>query len=323
MTDTLEARHFRLLIALEDEKTLHGAARRLHLTASALSQQLRDLESRLGGPLFHRRWRRLVPTDAARELTHGGRLVLREFERLEENTRRLLSGTIGSLRFATTCAQSFTWLPEVWRSFTAAHPEVEVSLAHSDSQHVRPALLQRRLDLALVVGDFPAERGLDVRPLLRDELMVVVAAEHAWAKRRSIDVRALDGAHLVIDEAALERDAPLGEALAAAGVRPRVSHVPTNGTAVLELVRAGVAIGVLPRWLARDAKGVQLLRLGRDGLRLDWSLALRDEPTTPALDLLIACLREAVATLATRERRPQRSASRSRSSQTRAWTQKR
>ena len=306
MTDALEPRHLRLLVALDEEKTLHGAARRLHLTASALSQQLRELEARLGGALFQRRWRRLAPTEAAHELTRGARLVLGELARLEQDTRQLLSSGARVVRFATTCAQSFAWLPRVWSAFATRHPEIELSLAHSAAPHVSTALLQRRLDLALVIGDVPVERGLEVRRVVRDELMVVVGARHPWAAQRALDVRALDGAHLLIDEAALHRDAPLGEALAAAKVRPRVSHLPNSGLAVLELVRAGIGVGVLPRWLAQHTPGVRLLRLGRGGLWLDWSLALRAEPTTPPLADLVASLREAMVGLA--KRRPRRAA---------------
>jgi LysR family transcriptional regulator for metE and metH len=294
-SDAIETRHLRLLVALEEEKTLHGAARRLHLTASALSQQLRELEARLGNPLFHRRWRRLTPTGAARALTNGGRLVLRELERLEQETRGLLTGNRGTVRFATTCAQSFTWLPRVWRVFAARHPEIEVSLAHADTEVVRSGLLERRLDLALVAGSFPEERELDVQRILHDELMLVVAARHPWAKRRTLELGALDGAHLLTDRAALEHDAPLGRALAAEGARPRVSHVPTNGTAVLELVRAGVGVGVMPRWLAGRTRGVRLVRLGRRGLWLDWSIASPAEPLTPPVETLAACIRESVA----------------------------
>jgi LysR family transcriptional regulator, regulator for metE and metH len=295
MANVLETRHLRLLVALEEEKTLHGAARRMHLTPSALSQQLRELEARLEGPLFHRQWRRLTPTDAARALTSGGRLVLQEMERLEQETRRLLAGTTGAVRFATNCAQSFTWLPRVWRVFAAQHPDLEVSLAHADVGVVRAGLLQRQIDLALVAGSFPGERALEVRRVLRDELMLVVGARHAWARRRTLDVADLEGAHLVTDRAALEHDAPLGRALAVEGARPRVSHVPTNGTAVLELVRAGVGVGVLPRWLAGGTRGIRLVRLGRRGLWLDWSLASRAEPLAPPIETLAGCIREAMA----------------------------
>jgi LysR family transcriptional regulator for metE and metH len=109
---TIETRHLALLVALDDGGSLVSAAQRLHLTPSALSQQLRDLEERVGGTLFHREWRRLTPNLAGRHLIDGARTALGQLARLEEETRRLLEGAEGVIRVASACQQSYRWLPE-------------------------------------------------------------------------------------------------------------------------------------------------------------------------------------------------------------------
>jgi len=110
---TLEPRHFRLLVALEQYGSLHAAARVLHLSPSALSQQLRDLEQRLGGALFRRDWRKLVATQGGPRLLQGARTVLDELDRVENETRALIRGATGTLRLAMGCQQSYRWLPAV------------------------------------------------------------------------------------------------------------------------------------------------------------------------------------------------------------------
>src|SRR5262245_52200813 len=99
----LDTRHLQLLVALHDNGSLQDAARTLHLTPSALSQQLREMESRLGGALFHRHWRRLEVTPAGRRLTDAARAILGELTRAERETRELLDGSLGTIRVATQC----------------------------------------------------------------------------------------------------------------------------------------------------------------------------------------------------------------------------
>src|SRR5580658_3975417 len=125
---SLDLRHLQLLVAIEEQGSLHAAAKRLHLSASALSLQLRLLEGRLGGSLFERRWRRLHVTPAGQRLTSAARSVLSEVARAEAETLALLAGRAGVLRITTACMQSYRWLPAVLDSWSRAHPEAEVTI---------------------------------------------------------------------------------------------------------------------------------------------------------------------------------------------------
>src|SRR6187551_1298955 len=152
MTVVSETRHLQLLLVLDEEGSLHAAARRLHLTPSALSQQLRELERRLGGPLFRREWRRLTTTPAARRLIDGAKGVLAELERVESETRALLAGAQSTLRIAIVCQESYRWLPKVLARFSARAPEVDVSIVAAAGHDPNEWLAERKLDLALVAG---------------------------------------------------------------------------------------------------------------------------------------------------------------------------
>src|SRR5262245_22677244 len=124
----VETRHLLLLVAIDEGGSLNAAARRLHLTPSALSQQLRELEERLGGPLFRRQWRRLVITAAGRRLTEAARAVLGELTRAESETRGLLKGAHGTIRVTTVCHQSYRWLPDLLKAYSRTWPDMEVTV---------------------------------------------------------------------------------------------------------------------------------------------------------------------------------------------------
>lgn len=286
-----EVRHLRLLLAVEGAGGLRAASQRLHLTPSALSQQLRELEARLGGPLFHRTWRRLVPTSAGRRLIEAARVVVDEVERAEGEARALAVGARGTVRLASACHLSYRWLPALLRAFADAWPDVEVSLV-ADAGHGPEAWLRdRRVDLVLTVGRRPRTPGLRATPLFRDEVVAVVGEGHPWYGRRCVSPAAFAAEHYCGDPDFLRPDRPLGRALAAAdGLPAKVTPVPATTGAGLEMARANLGVTVMARWAAEPyLSGGELhaVRVGPPAVRAEWALLTRDERPEPPLAALV------------------------------------
>src|SRR5262245_50180696 len=106
----LETRHLKLIVAITEERSVTKAGERLCLTQSALSHQLRDIEEKLGTPLFTRVNKRMVLTPAGERLLRSARLVLDELQRTEAEIARLAAGDYGVLRISTECYTGYHWL---------------------------------------------------------------------------------------------------------------------------------------------------------------------------------------------------------------------
>jgi LysR family transcriptional regulator, regulator for metE and metH len=291
-----ETRHLSLLVELADGGSMNAAAKRLHLTPSALSQQLKELEQRLGGRLFEREWRQLRPTPAALRLTECARSMLGELLRAESDARALLRGETGCLRVATACQHSYGWLPAVLRRFKREFPGLEVEIVPDAAAFPGDWLAARKLDVALVAHEKRDDRRLSVTRLFRDELVAVVGRGHPWFGLRSVPLRAFAEQHLFSDEGALRPDAPLGQALDKAGVRPgKLTLLPALGGAPLEMARADLGVAIMARWILEPAlRGGELaaVRIGSRGLHLSWSVATRNENAEPALARFVSLLCE-------------------------------
>src|SRR5262249_44997045 len=87
----LDIRHLKLIVAVTEEKSVTKAGERLHLTQSALSHQLRDIEERLGTPLFLRLNKRMLPTPAGERLLSTARQVLDELKCVEDDIEQMAS----------------------------------------------------------------------------------------------------------------------------------------------------------------------------------------------------------------------------------------
>jgi LysR family transcriptional regulator, regulator for metE and metH len=284
----LETRHLVLLTTLDELGSLNAAARQLHLTPSALSQQLRELEQRLGGPLFQRQWRRLVMTTAGRRLTDAARAVLDELARAESDVRELLSGASGTIRVATMCHQSYRWLSVVLQHFAEAWPQVEVTIVADAASAPYEWIAQRRLDVALVAGEIAPTSRIRLAPLFRDELVALVGSGHAWFARRHVALSAFAEQHVWADDGLFQRSSALGKALAeASAALPRkVTLVPMTGIVPIEMARANLGITVMPRWAIEPLLGggdLHAVRIGPRGVWLDWAAATRNEAPEPSL----------------------------------------
>src|SRR5574342_787810 len=113
----LEVRHLKLVREVSAAGSLTRAGTTLHLTQSALSHQLRDIESRLGAPLFLRIGKRMTITPAGEALLRSVDGVLATMEQAEQAVRRLAGADCGTLRITTECYTCYHWLAPVLKLY--------------------------------------------------------------------------------------------------------------------------------------------------------------------------------------------------------------
>ncbi len=279
----LEVRHLRLVAEIAAAGSMTRAAERLYLTQSALSHQLRDIEARFKTPFFVRLGRRMVLTPAGERVLASARRVLIDLQQTEEEVRGLADGGKGVLRVCTQCNTGYHWLAPLLSTFSRRFPHVAVNVLADATDRPVQALLDGRLDLAILVGN-TRDRRLRLRPLFMDEMIAIIAPDHPLAGRTWLSPRMLAEEHLLIYSSAREDSFVLTRILAADGLEPaRVSFIMLT-EAMTELARAGVGVGVLPRWSAQRAIAagtVRALSIGRRGVHRQWTaatLAARPDP---------------------------------------------
>jgi LysR family transcriptional regulator, regulator for metE and metH len=279
----LEVRHLKLVRSVNTHGSLTRAGAELHLTQSALSHQLRDIELRLGSALFLRVGKRMVLTPAGEQLLRSAVEVLATIERTEEAIRRMAVAGGGVLRISTECYTCYHWLPSLLKEYRRAHPRVEIQVVGEATQHPLPYLLDGRLDLA-IVSDSVRDRRLVTRRLFDTEMVVIVAPRHALATQPYVRVE--DFAHeTLIIYPPKEESSVYQEVLVPAGVKPAELQQIQLTEAIIELVKAGLGIAVLARWAVAPhikAGTLRAVPLTRRGYRRTWSAAtLKDMARVP------------------------------------------
>jgi len=267
----LEVRHLRLVSAVAEVGSLTRAGDRLHLTQSALSHQLRDIESRLGAALFLRVGKRLVLTPAGERLLATARDVLDRLDRTEQDIHQMGKARAGMLRLTTECYTCYHWLPPLLVRYRKRFPEVQVRIDVGATGRPLDMLLAGKLDLAIMSTPV-RDRRLVSRPVFDDELVVVAARNHRFAKQTHVRLSDLRDETLYVYPPK-EESRVLQEVLVPSGHVPaRVEEVMLTES-IAELVKAGLGVSVLARWAVQplvDAGSIVIRPLTARGLRRQW-----------------------------------------------------
>jgi LysR family transcriptional regulator, regulator for metE and metH len=279
----LDVRHLKLIVAVTEEKSVTRAGEVLHLTQSALSHQLREIEERLGTPLFLRMNKKMILTPAGERLLFTARQVLDELKHAEHHISQIAANRQGTLRISTECYTCYHWLPDVMKEFRRKFPGVEVKIQAEATHRPIQALLQGKLDLAIVT-EVRRDKQLQYHALFEDEFMAIMATDHPLASRPYI--RAGDFADQnVILYVEPEESTLFNKLLRPAGISPtRVSTVPLT-EAIIEMVKAGLGVSALAQWAVKEqlATGKIVARpITRGGLRRRWQAATIKQDTIPA-----------------------------------------
>jgi LysR family transcriptional regulator for metE and metH len=276
----LEIRHLKLLAAVAEEGSVTEAGRRLHVTQSALSHQLRDAEEKLGAALFLRLGRKMVLTPAGEKMLESARKVLDELKCAEAHVEGLNGGTRGVVRVTTECYTCYHWLPPVLKKFRTKFPHVEIDIVLEATARPIPALLEGKIDVAVTTCP-PRSKSLSLTPTCEDELMIVLAPQHRLAASPHIQPRDLAG-ETVLCYPPKEESTLWQKVLRPAGIVPeRIIPIPLTES-IVDMASAGLGIAFMARWAVGSyvqAGKVVVRPLKKGGFRRQWyAVTLRNRP---------------------------------------------
>lgn len=289
----LELRHLKTLQALAECGTLSAAAKRVHLTQSAVSHQIKVLEARYETSLFARKSDPFRLTPAGQRLLEAGRDILRIVDTAEADIARLNRGDSGSLRIAVECHTCFDWLMPAMDAFRADWPAVELDLVSGFHSAGVELLASQRADL-VVVSEQSSQRDIVSDPLFGFEIVCLLANTHPLAQRRVIYPTDFADETLITYPVPEEMLDVVQRVLKPAGVFPprRTAELTV---AILQLVASGRGIAALPAWSVEPylARGyVTAKRIGRRGL---WSklfaATLSDHAAAPYMQAFLKTVR--------------------------------
>jgi DNA-binding transcriptional LysR family regulator len=248
------ARHLNFRIAAEE----------LLLTQSAVTQQIKALESELDVPLFDRGGGRVSLTPAGASLLPFAERLAALAEEAREAVAAAAGDHAGRLALGASQTIGQYLLPKLIAGFLQENPNVQISVMGGNTQTILEALVEHRVQLCLIEG--PAmRRDVQVEPFMEDHMVCVVPSGHEWADEQ-IDLQQLAQASMVTRELGSGSRRIVEQALQQAGVevkKLRIAMTFDSTEGLLSAVEAGLGIAFVSRWAVRSQLALGTLKLAR------------------------------------------------------------
>ncbi|MFI7104636.1 LysR family transcriptional regulator [Streptomyces sp. NPDC050161] len=248
------------MLNLDRLRTLHAVARYgsvsaaadgLHVTTSAVSQQIAKLEREAGQQLLAKNGRGIRLTDAGRLLADHAARILSQVELAEAELEAHRGQAVGELRLGAFPTAARGLFPAALAALRRAHPQLRARLTEMEPDESVRNVVRGDIDLAVVLDWYnrplSLPDGLAKEPLLDDPADVAIPADHALAHRRSVELEDLADDEWI--------SWPQGEfchdwlmfTLRSKGIEPRIAHMAEEHHTQLAFIAAGLGVAVAPR----------------------------------------------------------------------------
>lgn len=277
----MELRQIRYVLAVAKEGSFTRAAQRLNVSQSAISEQVKLLEGRLGFPL-------LVRTGRGAEMTEKGRVFLHEAERiatdimhLEEIGRNLRSVAVDKVNIGMISGLANVLVPRLFPDGDLPR-NLQVEIRTAPTRAIFDELFKGRLDLGFAVAMDPdlIPSGLTARTLFDVDLVLISAPESAVARGGGpLDVTSIAEEPIIMSELSVGYGLAVMAMFGQLGISPRIQAVVDNIETIKVMVRSGIGHALVPAGAADQEARLGLIKI---------------LPIAPAYAITIECYRPRV-----------------------------
>jgi len=267
----MEIRQLRYFSAVAETGSFTRGARREHVSQPSLSEQIKQLESKLGSELFDRLGQVTKLTAAGKTFYRAAQSVLKRLGKVRSKIQDAQNPHGGAVTVGGSPTVAPYFLPTALASFKRKYPLVRLRIVEESSDQLLQDLRKAAVDLVLLqipVGgrEFASEE------LTREPLYLAIPTGHRLASRRTIGLEELKEDPFLMLSDGLFRRAVL-DALRKARVRPRIVAEVHGLATILALVSAGVGVSIVPQMAMETKRGCKFV-------------ALRDDPRTRIIGLV-------------------------------------
>lgn len=288
----LDLQTLRLFAAVCDQRSIARVAEQESIVGSAISKRLAQLEDTVGTPLLLRKRRGVVPTPAGETLLEHARTMLASVGQIERDMAAYATGTRGHVRMLVTASVMAESLADDVAAFLQdpAHRDIQISM----EERVSPDVVQGIREGSASIGicwDAADLSGLQTRSYRSDHLAIVAHASHPVAQLPTVRFADVLGYEFVSMPALSAVQVLLARAAAVEGKTLAHRVLVSNFDAALRVVRANLAISVVPREVAApfaSTAPVRIVPLSDAWAQRRFAICLRDEVAlSPAAQLLV------------------------------------
>ena len=277
----LEIKHLRMIRMIAQTNNLTRAAENMFVSQPALSQQLKDIEAKLGISLFSRTGKNMILTRTGKKLLSYSKVILDTIEEAELEIQKTVKGETGELKIGVRCLFCYQWLPGVVKLFRGKFPNIDLNIGNS--LELEEDLMSQKWDIVISTSPI-LNSAISYTPLFEDKFLCVMSDEHPLSRKKFLEIEDFEGMDMI---SMVEKSGPSSYRFffKDKGVKIGRYMTITNPDAVVDLVEAGLGVAILPKWFIAPYTGIKKIttcHLTSKKIRLQWKASFLKEKVAPA-----------------------------------------
>jgi DNA-binding transcriptional LysR family regulator len=255
---SLDFRQLRYALSVSKERSFTRAAKRLNISQSAVSEQVRLLEEEVGFDLFTRTSRGIEATDRGRTFLYESERVVGDLLSLSDTARRLRGAVLDTLTIAMGSGMAQIFMPRLFADLKGELPGVRLEIITAPTRNIFTELHEERIDAGLAIESDP-----DRLPsgLVDAEMALIVPAKHPLGRgKQPVDIGRLLAEPLIMSELTVGYGQVVMSLFTDLGMRPNVIAVVDNIETIKIIVQSGGGIAIVPRACVANEVALGLLK---------------------------------------------------------------
>ena len=293
----MDFRQLRYALSVSKERSFTGAAKRLNISQSAVSEQVKLLEAEIGFELFHRTSRGIESTDRGRTFLYESERVMGDLLSLTDTARRLRGALSDTLMIGMGSGMAQIFIPRMFADLKRDLPGVRLEIMTAPTKNIFNELHEERIDAGIAIESNPDRlpAGLIFDRLVDAEMALITHPKHALARsKQPIDIGRLVAEPFIMSELTVGYGQVVFSLFTDLGIRPNILAVVDNIETMKMIVQAGGGIAIVPRACAENEVALGLLKALAIAPARNVSLSLfrRHEPLSRRKETALLKLRE-------------------------------
>lgn len=235
----------------------------LDLSQSTVSQHIKQLEDELGCSLFLRAGKKVYLSEAGKVLKTYADRIFAELKNAELSVRELSAIKRGTVRLGVGATTLTYQLPKALGEYNRRYPQIELIVLTGTTERLLDLVSSQSIDLAIVMGAHRVSGNLNMTPLQSEELVVILNAEHALARKNMLDPTDLLAMRLILYEKHTIMQSTIESYFRAMDIEPKISMELENIEAIKSLVSAGIGASIVPVCCVNKIEQRSMLRVLR------------------------------------------------------------
>jgi DNA-binding transcriptional LysR family regulator len=257
----------------------------LNISQPAISKGVRDFELQVGCRLLNRSPKGVVPTTEGLALSRHAETLFAAERAAEEELSALRGLHNGSLRIGASTTIATYMIARYLGAFHRAHPSVDLHLVSANTRDIAEQMAAQNIDIGLVEGPIE-ERNIVAEPWRTDVMKLIVAPDHAFASKGTIDPKLLNDEVLILREPGSGSREVVTQALAAHGIEPARTLEIGSTAAIKQVVAAGLGVSIVSAVSVNDQVQLGHLKIvAIHGVKIErtlWRLSVPGRIAMPA-----------------------------------------